>query len=89
MDNPKYTHINPATKLSTGGMLDVLSLARIHGVKISVGWFEEGECYILTVSKGDRVIRERISENELDNARNDELAFRHKLHYAIHRIKFE
>lgn len=84
MDNPKYTHINPATKLSTGGMLDVLSLARIHEVKISVGWFEEGECYILTVSKG-----ERISENELDNARNDELAFRHKLHYAIHRIKFE
>lgn len=87
--NPRLNMVNPATRLTMGGMLDILSLSRIHGVKISVGWFEEGECYVITVSKGDRVIRERITATELDAARNDELCVRHKLHYAIHRLKYE
>lgn len=87
--NPKYNMVNPATRLTMGDMLDILSLSRIHGVKISVNWFEEDECYILKVTKGDRTIRERITDTELDAARNDELCFRHKLHYAIHRIKYE
>lgn len=80
---------NPATRLTAGGMLDILSLSRIHGVKISVSWFEEDECYILTVTKGDRTIRERITNAELDAAYNDEHCFRQKLRYAIYRIKHE
>lgn len=87
--NRKYNMVNPATRLTTGGMLDILSLSRIHGVKISVSWFEEGECYVITVTKGDRTIRERVSHTELDNARNDELCFRNKLRYAIYRFKHE
>lgn len=81
--------VNPATRLTTGGMLDILSLSRIHGVKISVSWFEEDECYFIQVTKGDRTIRERVSHTELDNARNDELCFRNKLRYAIYRFKHE
>lgn len=81
--------VNPATRLTTGGMLDILSLSRIHGVKISVSWFEEGEYYLIAVTKGDRTIRERVSHTELDNARNDELLFRNKLRYAIYRFEHE
>lgn len=89
LTEPKYNMVNPATRLTMGGMLDILSLSRIHGVKIAVSWFEEGEYYVLTVTKGDRTIRERITAAELDAARNDELQLRHKLHYAIHQLNFE
>lgn len=87
--NPRLNMVNPATRLTTGGMLDILSLSRIHGVKISVSWFEEDECYILKVTKGDRTVHERITATELDAARNDELCVRYKLHYAIHCLKYE
>lgn len=82
----RHNFVNPATRLTTGGMLDILSLARIHGVNISVSWFEEGECYVLFVRKGNVAERVNITDSELDAARNDELAFRHKFRYAIHRV---
>lgn len=78
------TMVNPYSRLTMGGVLDILSLARIHGVKISVCWFEEKECYVLTVFKGDCSERVYISNSELDAAKNDELFFRNKIHYAIH-----
>lgn len=81
--------LNPATRLTTGGMLDILSLARLYDVKISMSWFEEGEYYVLTVTKGDCTIREHITAAELDAAHNDELAFRHKLRYAIYQLRFK
>jgi hypothetical protein len=82
----KGTRVNPATRLTAGGILDILSLARGYGVKISVSWCEEGEYYILSVVKGDCVERLLITDSELDMAQNDELVFRHKLRYAIHLV---
>lgn len=76
--------VNPYSRLTMGGILDILTLARIHGVKISVSWFEEKESYVLTVFKGDYSERVYITNSELDVARNDELFFRTKIRYAIH-----
>lgn len=85
----RHNFVNPATRLTTGGMLDILSLARIHGVNISVSWFEEGDYYVLFVRKGNIAEKVIITDSELDAARNDELAFRHKLRYTIHRVTQE
>lgn len=78
--------VNPVTRLSMGGLLDILSMANIHGVKISVSYCEEGEYYVLSVSKGNCVEKRHISNSELDAARNDEQLFRIRLRYAIYNV---
>lgn len=78
--------VNPITRLTAGGILDILSMAITHGVKISISWCPEGEYCTLSVIKGNCVEKIRITNTELDYAKDDERLFRNKLQYAVYKV---
>lgn len=82
----KFRMVNPITRLTAGGILDILSMTMTHGVKISISGCPEGEYYTLSAIKGNCVEKVRITNTELDYAKDDERLFRDKLLYAVHRV---
>ena len=74
MMNPiarNYNSINPETCLTSNSILDILSIARLRRVAITVAYIEEERRYRLKLTRGDHAIVRLISDYELDNAVND------------------
>lgn len=66
-----HNTINPATRLTSNSILDILSIARLHRVTITVSYIEEERRYRLKLTRGDHAIVKLISDYELDNVVSD------------------